>query len=84
VSGSVTLGDEVMMGTHSAILQGLTTGARPVAGRGRASSRTCRPTRWSRVSPRADSALLSLLPRPRRPQGLVRTTSCCVARVIAT
>jgi acetyltransferase-like isoleucine patch superfamily enzyme len=28
----VTLGDEVMMGTHSVILQGLTMGARSVAG----------------------------------------------------
>ena len=34
VSGSVTLGDEVMMGTHSAILQGLTMCARSVAGAG--------------------------------------------------
>jgi sugar O-acyltransferase (sialic acid O-acetyltransferase NeuD family) len=34
ISGSVTLGDEVMMGTHSAILQGLSIGARSVAGAG--------------------------------------------------
>ena len=32
VTSSVTLGDEVMMGTHSAILQGLTMGSRSVAG----------------------------------------------------
>lgn len=34
VSGDVTIGDEVMMGTHSSVLQGLTIGARSIAGAG--------------------------------------------------
>ncbi len=34
ISGSTTLADEVLMGTHSAILQGLQMGARSVAGAG--------------------------------------------------